>query len=121
MGSLTEGPVELVRIRLQTQPAKNRLYTGPIDCIKKLYSRGGIRALYRGMGPTVGREGHGMGYACDLKKTDRRMYFLTYESLIHTNTSKGMKREDIPPWKLCLYGALSGEAMWLASYPIGMN
>lgn len=57
-----EGPVELVRIRLQTQPAKNKLYTGPIDCIKKIYSAGGMRALYRGMGPTIGREGHGMGY-----------------------------------------------------------
>lgn len=49
------------------------------------------------------------------------MYFLTYESLIHTDTSKGVKREDIPEWKLCLYGALSGEAMWLAAYPIGMD
>jgi len=34
------------------------------------------------------------------------MYFLTYESLIHRDTSKGIKREDIPEWKLCLYGAL---------------
>jgi solute carrier family 25 (mitochondrial carnitine/acylcarnitine transporter), member 20/29 len=34
------------------------------------------------------------------------MYFLTYESLIHRDTSKGIKREDIPEWRLCLYGAL---------------
>ena len=57
---LTIGPVELIRIRLQTQ--KGKMYTGPIDCIRKIYKIGGIRALYRGMGPTIGREGHGMGY-----------------------------------------------------------
>jgi len=56
------GPVELIRIRLQTQPAKAKLYNGPIDCIKKIYRVGGFKALYRGMGPTIGREGHGMGY-----------------------------------------------------------
>jgi Mitochondrial carrier protein len=58
---LTKGPVELIRIRLQTQ--KEKMYTGPIDCIRKIYKIGGIRALYRGMGPTIGREGHGMGYS----------------------------------------------------------
>lgn len=58
---LIQGPVELIRIRLQTQSGKNKQYTGPIDCIRKIYKAGGIRALYRGMGPTVGREGHGMG------------------------------------------------------------
>jgi hypothetical protein len=34
------------------------------------------------------------------------MYFLTYETLIHRDTAHGMKREDIPEWRLCLYGAL---------------
>jgi hypothetical protein len=34
------------------------------------------------------------------------MYFLTYESLIHKETSRGIRREDIPEWKLCLFGAL---------------
>jgi solute carrier family 25 (mitochondrial carnitine/acylcarnitine transporter), member 20/29 len=56
---LTIGPIELIRIRLQTQ--KTKIYTGPIDCIRKIYKVGGLRALYRGMGPTIGREGHGMG------------------------------------------------------------
>jgi hypothetical protein len=66
--ALIEGPVELIRIRLQTQSAKAKVYTGPIDCIKKIYKVGGLRALYRGMGPTIGREGHGMGY---ITKRDR--------------------------------------------------
>jgi solute carrier family 25 (mitochondrial carnitine/acylcarnitine transporter), member 20/29 len=55
------GPVELIRIRLQTQSASQKIYSGPIDCIRKIYRVGGLRALYRGLGPTIGREGHGMG------------------------------------------------------------
>jgi solute carrier family 25 (mitochondrial carnitine/acylcarnitine transporter), member 20/29 len=55
------GPVELIRIRLQTQSSKAKVYTGPIDCIRKIYKIGGMRALYRGLGPTIGREGHGNG------------------------------------------------------------
>lgn len=62
LAGLISGPVELIRIRLQTQSAKAKLYTGPIDCIQKIYRAGGVRALYRGMGPTIGREGHGMGW-----------------------------------------------------------
>jgi len=56
------GPVELIRIRLQTQPVEKKIYSGPIDCIRQIYRAGGIRALYRGLGATVAREGHGMGY-----------------------------------------------------------
>ena len=41
-----------------------------------------------------------------IRHCSSRMYFLMYESLIHRDTSKGMKREDIPAWRLCLYGAL---------------
>lgn len=26
-------------------------------------------------------------------------------------------REDIPTWKVALYGGLAGEALWIASYP----
>lgn len=59
------GPVELIRIRLQTQPAKAKLYNGPIDCIKKIYNVAGVRGLYRGLGPTITREGHGMGFNDD--------------------------------------------------------
>jgi len=107
-GAYEVGPVELIRIRLQTQPVEKKIYSGPIDCIRQIYKAGGIRALYRGLGATVAREGHGMGYLQKLVKqhADLRMYFLTYESLVKRDTSKGMKREDIPHWKLCLYGAL---------------
>lgn len=62
LSGLIVGPVELIRIRLQTQPVNAKLYNGPIDCIRKIYQAGGFKSLYRGMGPTIGREGHGMGF-----------------------------------------------------------
>lgn len=98
--------MELIRIRLQTQPVNAKLYNGPIDCIRKIYQAGGFKSLYRGLGPTIGREGHGMGFAGILSYLMTRMYFLTYETLIHRDTSQGINRKDIPEWKLCLYGAL---------------
>ena len=58
---LTVGPMELVRIRLQTQ--KGNQYKGPIDCIRKIYRDGGLTSFYRGIGPTIGRVANGMGYS----------------------------------------------------------
>ena len=29
----------------------------------------------------------------------------------------GVRREEIPQWKVATYGGLAGEALWLASYP----
>lgn len=54
-------PIEHIRIRLQTQTAGNQLYSGPVDCIKKIHGEAGIRGIFRGIAPTLLREGHGMG------------------------------------------------------------
>jgi len=37
-----------VKVRLQTQPYDNRLYTGGFDCLMKLLKNEGILALYKG-------------------------------------------------------------------------
>ena len=108
--SFVAGPVEHVRIRLQTQPSgAARLYTGPLDCIQKLVSQEGIfRGLYRGQMPTILREGQGFG-----------LWFLTYEYLMHRTINEGkMARNDIPAWQLALYGAAAGYVLWLGSYPL---
>ena len=108
--SLVAGPVEHVRIRLQTQPSgAARLYAGPIDCIKKLVSQEGIfRGLYRGQMATILREGQGFG-----------LWFLTFEYLMQrTIKEEKMARNDIPAWRLALYGATAGYVLWLGSYPL---
>jgi solute carrier family 25 (mitochondrial carnitine/acylcarnitine transporter), member 20/29 len=98
-------PIENVRIRLQTQPheASKRLFNGPLDCIKKLIAADGLRrGLFRAQTVTVLREIQAYG-----------VWFLTFEYLM----SLEKKRSETPKWKIALYGGLSGEALWLASYP----
>ena len=36
---------------------------------------------------------------------------------LQRGASVGRKREDIPGWKVAVYGGLAGEALWISSYP----
>lgn len=54
--SFIAAPVEHVKARLQIQYAAqkaDRLYAGPIDCIRKIYTHHGIRGLYHGLSATL--------------------------------------------------------------------
>lgn len=107
--SVLSGPIEHVRIRLQTQPhGAERLYNGPIDCIRKLSAHEGVlRGLYRGQVVTIWREAQAYG-----------VWFLTFEYLMNLDARRNkVSREDIPSWKVAIYGGLAGEALWIASYP----
>ncbi|KAL1836246.1 hypothetical protein VTJ49DRAFT_5393 [Mycothermus thermophilus] len=110
--SVLSGPIEHVRIRLQTQPhgAGARLYGGPWDCVRKLVRAGGGvgNGLYRGQAVTVLREAQAYG-----------VWFLAFEFLMNKDAARhGIDRKEIPSWKVALYGGLAGEALWLASYPL---
>ncbi|KIX01005.1 uncharacterized protein Z518_10071 [Rhinocladiella mackenziei CBS 650.93] len=107
--SVLSGPIEHVRIRLQTQPhGVNRLYSGPLDCIKKLSAHEGIlRGLYRGQVVTLWREAQAYG-----------VWFLTFEYLMAQDMKRNnVQRTDISSPKVAFYGGLAGEALWIASYP----
>lgn len=99
--SVIASPVEQIRILLQTQ--RDGLYHGPRDAVKKIYGSHGLAGIYRGLGVTILREAQAYG-----------VWFLTFEYLI----GRHEKRHEVQPWKLMLYGALAGEALWLASYPL---
>ncbi|KAI9666493.1 MAG: hypothetical protein M1821_004429 [Bathelium mastoideum] len=104
--SVISGPIEHVRIRLQTQPHSTsaRLYQGPWDCIRKL----SVTGLYRGEVVTVLREAQAYG-----------VWFLTFEALMQADARRnGVAREEVPTWKVAAYGGLAGEALWLSSYPL---
>lgn len=103
-------PIEHIRIRLQTQTGNQKLFNGPLDCAKKLYQTNGlVHGIYRGLSPTLIRESIGLG-----------IYFATYEALIKRELSShtNLIRKDIPGWKLCLFGGLSGYTLWIAIYPV---
>ncbi|KAI1759462.1 mitochondrial carrier [Hypoxylon sp. FL1150] len=107
--SVISGPIEHVRIRLQTQPhGAARLYSGPLDCVRKLAAHEGVlRGLYRGEAVTIYREAAAYG-----------MWFLTFEYLMNADAARNkLQRSEIPAYKVALYGGLAGEALWLASYP----
>ncbi|CAK97477.1 carrier protein YMC1, mitochondrial [Aspergillus awamori] len=107
--SFLSGPIEHVRIRLQTQPhGADRLYNGPIDCIRKLCNQGGVlKGLFRGQNVTYFREAQAYG-----------TWFLAFEYLMNQDAKRNnVKREDISSLKVATYGGLAGEALWLSSYP----
>ncbi|KAI0196997.1 mitochondrial carrier domain-containing protein [Astrocystis sublimbata] len=102
--SVLSGPIEHVRIRMQTQPhGAGRLYAGPLDCVRKL----GLRGLYRGEAVTVIREAQAYG-----------LWFMAFEWMMNADVARNnIARNDVPAWKVALYGGLAGEALWLGSYP----
>lgn len=107
--SFLSGPIEHVRIRLQTQPhGANRLYNGPLDCIRKLSSQSGILSgLYRGQTVTLLREAQAYG-----------VWFLTFEYLMNADMARNSHaRSEISSPKVAFYGGLAGEVLWIASYP----
>jgi len=107
---VVSGPVEHIRIRLQTQPATNPTYKGPWDCIKKIYSSHGIAGIYKGQAVTLLREASGYG-----------IYFWAYEKLMQREIAKrGIRRDQVNPANAVLFGAAAGYALWFVIYPIDM-
>lgn len=107
--SVISGPIEHVRIRLQTQPhGAARLYSGPLDCVRKLSAHEGVlKGLYRGEAVTILREAQAYG-----------VWFLAFEYMMNADAARNkIDRKQIPSYKIAFYGGLAGEALWLASYP----
>ncbi|KAH9241466.1 hypothetical protein K456DRAFT_1718156 [Colletotrichum gloeosporioides 23] len=108
--SVISGPIEHVRIRLQTQPSGvNRLYSGPWDCVRTIKGHSGVKGLYRGQVVTLLREFHGYG-----------IWFAAYEGLVRFVMERdGIKeRKEVSSWKIAICGGLAGEALWLGSHPL---
>lgn len=103
--SLIAAPVEHIKARLQVQYAADkskRLYTGPIDCVKKLFRSHGIRGVYHGLSATL---------------LFRAFFFFWWGSydiftrLLNNHTS--LSAPAINFWA----GGLSAQIFWLTSYP----
>lgn len=103
--SFIAAPVEHVKARLQIQYSADRskrLYSGPIDCTKKIMSQHGIRGLYHGLGATL---------------LFRSFFFFWWGSYdlftraLSQNTS--LSTPAINFWA----GGLSAQVFWITSYP----
>lgn len=106
---MLSGPIEHIRIRLQAQPhGAGRLYSGPLDCIRKLSAHEGVlKGLFRGQVVTVLREAQAYG-----------VWFLSFEYLMDLDAKRNnITRDEISSIRVATYGGLAGEGLWLASYP----
>ncbi|KAF2129758.1 mitochondrial carrier [Dothidotthia symphoricarpi CBS 119687] len=107
--TVLSSPIEHIRIRLQTQPhGANRLYNGPIDCVRKLSAHQGVLGgVYRGTAVTFMREAQAYG-----------VWFTTFEYLMNSDAARNnIKRDEISMPKVAFYGGLAGEMLWISSYP----
>lgn len=103
--SFIAAPVEHIKARLQVQYAADktaRLYSGPIDCLKKIYKGHGVKGVYHGLSATL------------LFRTFFCFWWGTYDLFTkqfqkHTNLSA----PAVNFWA----GGLSAQIFWLTSYP----
>jgi solute carrier family 25 carnitine/acylcarnitine transporter 20/29 len=103
--SFVAAPVEHVKARLQIQYAANkseRMYSGPIDCLRKIYTHHGVRGVYHGLCATM---------------IFRGLFFFwwgSYDVLSRWMRQKtNMSAPAINFWA----GGLSAQIFWLTSYP----
>ena len=103
--SFIAAPVEHIKARLQIQysPHKHeRLYSGPLNCVAKIYRHHGLRGVYHGLPATL---------------LFRSFFFFWWGSydvfsrLLSTHTS--LSTPAINFWA----GGLSAQVFWLTSYP----
>lgn len=103
--SFIAAPIEHIKARLQIQYAvskASRLYTGPIDCLCKIYRAHGIRGLYHGLGATL------------LFRT----FFFFWWGSYHVFTRQLQLHTDLSAPAVNFWaGGLSAQVFWLTSYP----
>ncbi|ODV95800.1 hypothetical protein PACTADRAFT_2110 [Pachysolen tannophilus NRRL Y-2460] len=101
--SFVAAPVETVKARLQVQyDASSKLYTGPIDCVWKLFKYDGLISLYKGLIPT-------MIFRTNFIFWWGSYFIFTDWFKAHTNLSK----PAINFWS----GGLSATVFWIVAYP----
>ncbi|KAL7901702.1 mitochondrial carrier domain-containing protein [Trichoderma sp. SZMC 28014] len=103
--SFIAAPVEHIKARLQIQYAAKkaeRLYSGPLDCVRKIYAHHGLRGVYHGLSATL------------LFRSFFFFWWGSYDVLsraLRNNTS--LSNPAINFWA----GGLSAQVFWLTSYP----
>jgi solute carrier family 25 (mitochondrial carnitine/acylcarnitine transporter), member 20/29 len=103
--SFVAAPVEHIKARLQIQYSANkseRLYSGPIDCLRKVYGSHGIRGIYKGLFATL---------------LFRSFFFCWWGSYdIFTRLFRDKTSLSAPAINFWA-GGLSAQVFWLTSYP----
>lgn len=103
--SFIAAPVEHIKARLQIQYAAkkaDRLYSGPVDCLRRIYTHHGIRGVYHGLTATL------------FFRSFFYVWWSSYELLSRTMRDRTrMSAPAINFWA----GGLSAQLFWICSYP----
>lgn len=101
--SFFAAPIEHIKSRLQVQYSKSqRFYTGPIDCIMKIYTHHGLRGIYHGLIATL------------IFRSSFFFWWSSYDIL----TTQFQKHTSLSISMVNFYaGGLSAQIFWCFSYP----
>ncbi|CAO3599792.1 unnamed protein product [Absidia cylindrospora] len=109
-------PIELLKVKLQTQDPKGVIgatgkleapYKGVVDCGVRTVRAHGLQGIYRGLGITLLRDFPSYG-----------LYFVTYEGLKRVFQSmKKNPEEPLGTVDLLMAGGLAGFGAWIPAYP----
>ena len=100
-------PVELVRIKLQAQKKGSNKFTGSVQTLKYLYNHHGISGVFQGLNSTILRE-----------VPAYFIYFGVYEGLMQRAVKTYGGRDQIPLYKISIFGALAGCCLWAGIFPL---
>jgi solute carrier family 25 carnitine/acylcarnitine transporter 20/29 len=103
--SFIAAPVEHVKARLQIQYSADkskRLYKGPIDCTRKIYSAHGLKGLYHGLSATL---------------LFRSFFFFWWSTYNIYSTGLRSYTSLSEPAVNFWAGGLSAQMFWITSYP----
>lgn len=103
--SFIAAPVEHVKARLQIQYSAtkhDRLYSGPIDCIRKIYTHHGVRGIYTGLSATL---------------LFRGFFFFWWGSYDILSRQLRERTKLSTPAVNFWAGGLSAQVFWITSYP----
>ena len=103
--SFIASPVELIKNKLQIQYAaekSQRLYSGPVDCFRRIFKAHGVRGIYHGLGATL------------FFRSFFFFWWASYDLLTrYLSTSTTLPVPAINFWA----GGLSAQIYWLTAYP----
>jgi len=99
--------VETLKVRLiADQRRKNPTYRGLFHCATSILKEEGVSGLYRGVGPTIMKQG-----------SNQAIRFFVMESLRNKYTN-GKMSQNVPYYMTALFGSIAGGASVLGNTPI---
>ena len=118
-------PMELTKTRMQIQgqgesrhKSATLRYSGPVDCLVKVFRSEGLRGVFRGLTMTACREAPSFGvYFCSYEFLCQRLGSVSSTTSKTDSNGQPMHHHLSLPM-LLLAGGMAGICAWVSTYPI---